>query len=200
MRRTLSTKVPPLHGTLITLTLGDRLNIDELTDLEMSGAQAIANREEILWGHHELGQVSLWREVEFEKMTSLRLPQILHSFLANTNLNGIDAVLLESFDLSDLASINLNDGAWDDLSPFVPKVCHSHFIPKETHSLAISVSSGSFHKLELLVDLVLKAGESEILIGNSMHSILCDGSIIKNFSLREVLPSESMQLGDAYIC
>ena len=176
------------------------MNIDELTDLEMSGAQAIANREKILWGNHELGQVSLWREVEFEKMTSLRLPQILHSFLANTNLNGIDPVLLKGFDLCDLTSINLNDGAWDNLSPFVPKVCHSHFIPKETHSLAISVSSGSLHKLELLVDLVLKAGESEILIGYSMHSILCDGSIIKNFSLREVLPSESMQLGDAYIC
>lgn len=96
-------------------------------------------------------------QVEFKEMTSLRLFQVLHSFFPDTNLNGIDPVLLKSLDLSDLASINLKDGAWHDLTPFVPKMSHSHFIPEEPHSSGIAIRGSSLLELELIIDFVLKA-------------------------------------------
>jgi hypothetical protein len=101
--------------------------------------------------------MSLGWQVEFKEMTSLRLFQVLHSLFTDTNLNGIDSVLLKSLDLSDLASINLKDGAWHDLTPLVPKVSHSHFIPEEPHSSGIAIRGSSLLELELMIDFVLKA-------------------------------------------
>ena len=51
MSSTLTTEVPALHGTLVTLTLGDGLHINELPDVEVTGAQVVTNRKEILWCH-----------------------------------------------------------------------------------------------------------------------------------------------------
>ena len=101
--------------------------------------------------------MSLRWEVKLEEMTSLRLFQVFHSLLTDANLNGIDPVLLESLDLSDLASINLKDGAWYDLTPLVPEVSHSHLVPEETHSSGIAIRGSSLLNLELLIDFVLKA-------------------------------------------
>ena len=101
--------------------------------------------------------MSLRWEVELEEMTSLRLFQVLHSLLTDANLNGINPVLLESLDLSDLASINLKDGAWHDLTPLVPEVSHSNLVPEETYSSGIAIRGSSLLNLVLLIDFVLKA-------------------------------------------
>ena len=101
--------------------------------------------------------MSLGWQVEFKEMTSLRLFQVLHSLFADTNLNGIDSILLKSLDLSDLASINLKDGAWHDLTPLVPEVSHSNLVPEETYSSGIAIRGSSLLNLVLLIDFVLKA-------------------------------------------
>lgn len=155
----LTTEVPSLHGSLITLTLRDSLDIDKLTDLEMTRAQAVADWKEVLWCNWEFSQVSLGWQVEFKEVTSLGLLQILHSFLTHTNLNRVDSVLLKSLDLCDLASINLEDSAWNYLTPLVPEVCHAHFISKEANSSGVAISSSSLLKLELLINFVFKACE-----------------------------------------
>jgi len=40
---TLTAEVPSFHDTLITLTLGDSLDINELADAEMAWAEAVSN-------------------------------------------------------------------------------------------------------------------------------------------------------------
>jgi hypothetical protein len=87
--------------------------------------------------------MSLGWQVEFEEMPSLRLFQVLHSFFTDTNLNRIDSVLLQSLDLSDLAPINLKDGAWHDLTPLVPEVSHPHLVSKESHSPRVTIGGSS---------------------------------------------------------
>lgn len=159
MGGSLTTEVPSLHGTLITLTLGDGLDVHKLSDLEVTRTQAVPNRKEVLGCHGELSQMSLGRQVEFKEVTSLRLLQVLHSFLSHTDLDRVDSVLLESLDLCDLASIDLKDCAWHDLAPLVPEVSHSHLVPKEADSPGVTIGRSSWLQLELLVDFIFKACE-----------------------------------------
>jgi hypothetical protein len=61
-------------------------------------------------------------------MSSLRLLQVLEALLAAADLYGVVPVLLDGLHLSDLAPVDLYDGAWHDLSPLVPEVRHADLV------------------------------------------------------------------------
>lgn len=92
-------------------------------------------------------------------MTSLRLPQILHSLFSDTDLNRVNTILLKSLDLCDLAPVNLDDGAWHDLTPLVPEMSHADLVTIEANSSALAISGSSLLQLKLLIDFVLEACE-----------------------------------------
>lgn len=108
----------------------------------MAWAETVANGQEILRSHHELSQHLLGRKVVFQEMASLRLLQVLKALLTTAYLYGVVPVLLESLHLSDLAPIDLYDGAWHDLTPLVPKVSHPDLVAKQAHSLALAILWG----------------------------------------------------------
>ncbi len=109
MRGILSAEVPTLHGSLVTFTFGDGLHINELSDVEMAGAQQITNGQEVLWRNLEFCEVSLRRKVVLEEVSCLGFCEILKSFLSATYLYRVDTVFLQGLDLCDLASIDLYD-------------------------------------------------------------------------------------------
>lgn len=55
--------------------------------------------------------------------------------ISDSDLNGIDSVLLDSFNLGDLASVYLYDRARDHSSPFIPVVSHAHLVADNTSTL-----------------------------------------------------------------
>ena len=77
MRSILSAEVPTLHGSLVAFTFGDCLHINELSDIEMAGAQQVANGQEVLWSDFEFCEVSLRRKVVFEEVSCLGFSEIL---------------------------------------------------------------------------------------------------------------------------
>jgi hypothetical protein len=127
-------------------------------------------------------------------MTSLRLFQVLHSLLTDTDLNGIDPVLLESLDLSDLASINLKDGAWYDLTPLVPEISHSYLVSDQTSPLDLTILRGSLLKMVLLVDLILKRHKCFSLVCQAMSVGCGERTVVKDLCLLEVLVTNLMEL------
>ena len=73
-------------------------------------------------------------------MSNLTLSELVCRFLANTDLNGVVAILLLGLDGSDLAAIHLDDGAGYDRTPLVPEVSHTDLVSKDTRSLAQTTS------------------------------------------------------------
>ena len=55
--------------------------------------------------------------------------------ISDANLNGIDSILLDSFNLGDLASVYLYDRARDHSSPFIPVVSHTHLVADKASTL-----------------------------------------------------------------
>lgn len=77
--------------------------------------------------------------------------------LANSYLYCIASIFLFHFHLCYLASVDLDDSAWDDFAPFIPIVSHANLVAHQTCSLAVSCSWFTRLKLKLLVDFVFKA-------------------------------------------
>ena len=118
-------EVPLFDGASETFSDGGSLHIDELTQLEVTWSQAESNGQEVLWTHSELSHVGLRRQVVLKEVSDLGLGDLGGVFLANTDLNGVDAILSQSFDLRHLAAVQLDDCAGDHSAPFVPEVCHA---------------------------------------------------------------------------
>lgn len=200
MRGILSGEVPALHGALVTFTLGGRLHIDELPDTEVARTETETDRKEVLWGNWELGEVLLGWEVVFQVVAGLGLAEGLQAVLTNTNLDRIDAVLILCLYLSDLASIDLQDGARHDLAPLVPEVSSPYLVAKQASPLAKSVSRSCLFELELRVNLVLKGAEARPLVSNSVNVLQSELPIVEGLSLLQVLSPYRLQLSDCELC
>ena len=86
-------------------------------------------------------------QVKLQVVSDLRLVEPVHCFLSDANLHRVDAVLLHSLYLCDLASIKLDNCAWDHHAPLVPKVRHADFDTQQATSLAQPRSRFSqFHR------------------------------------------------------
>jgi len=191
---TLTTEVPTLHGTLITLTLGDGLNIYELPDTEVTGAQVVSNGEEVLWCNQELSQMPLGWQVVLEEVSSLRLLQVFQALLTTSDLDSVAAVFLKSLDLCDLASVDLDNSAWYELTPLVPEMSHSYLVSDQTSPLALTILRGSLLKLVLLVDLILKRHKCFSLVCQAMSVGCGERTVVKDLCLLEVLVTNLMEL------
>ena len=156
MRGILTAEVPSLHGSLITLTLGDCLYINKLADAEVTRTHSITYWQEVLRGDWEFSQVTLRWQVVLEEMTCLGLAQVFEAFLPTADLNRIDSVFFKGLYLSDLASVKLDDCARNDLTPFVPEMSHTNFVSDQTSTLSITRSWGCLLDGELRVDLIFK--------------------------------------------
>ena len=97
----------------------------------------------------------LW-EVVFKEVSSLRFFQVLQALLTAPNLDSIAAVFLLSLDLSDLASVDLDNSAWYELTPLVPKMSHTDLVSDQASSLAFTILRGCLLNLVLAVDLIFK--------------------------------------------
>ena len=94
----------------------------------------------------------LSREVVFHEVTDLRFFDLVRVSISDTDLNSINSVLFHSFNLSDLASVYLNDSAWDSSSPFIPVVSHTHLVTNEACPLTFVSSGLSLFKAEVSVN------------------------------------------------
>lgn len=99
--------------------------------------------------------------------------------------------------MRDLAPINLNYGAWNDLSPLVPEVRHPDLVPEESGSLALTILRGSLLQLELRVDLILKGHEGVSLICLPVGLGHGERVVIEDLCLVQVLITKLMELADA---
>ena len=75
-------------------------------------------------------------QVILQVVSNLGLVEPVHCLFSDADLHGIDSVLFHSLDLCDLASIKLDDRAWDHHAPLVPKVRHTDFNSQQSTSLA----------------------------------------------------------------
>ena len=75
-------------------------------------------------------------------MSSLRLLQVLEALLTTADLHGVVPILLDSLHLCDLAPVDLNDGAWHDLTPLVPEVRHADLVAEQADPLALAILWG----------------------------------------------------------
>ena len=100
-------------------------------------------------------------------------------------LDGINTVILLSFDLSYLAPINLYNGTRNVLAPTVPVVCHTYLIPHEANSSAISLSWLRLLNSKLRIDLMFIYTKTCIF---TQHS-----GIINRFGLQIVLHAHFMK-------
>lgn len=133
--RVLHREVPPFNRALEAFTLTCCTNVDELSNLEVTRPQAVSNRQEALLGDWELGQMPLWRKIVLQEMADLGFLHLVWQYFANADLNGVNAIFLLCFDLCDLASVDLNDGAWLDLAPLVPEVGAADLVANNAGSL-----------------------------------------------------------------
>jgi hypothetical protein len=152
----LTTEIPSLHSTLITLTLGHRFNVNILADLEMSWPQAVSDRDKHVWSDFELSKVLLRRQVVLQQVTYLSLVHMLEVWLTSAHLDSVSAIFFLRKDLSYLAPVHLDDGAWNLLAPLVVVVSAPHFVSDQASSLAVSRHGFVFFQLILRVDLVLE--------------------------------------------
>ena len=131
----LAAEVPALHYSLEALALARSLDIHELTNLEVSWPQKVADRQKVLWSDGELGQMCLWWQAMFQEVPSLWLLDFLQVLLTTADLNGIHTVLLLLPHLNHLAPIYLKHSARHMASPSIPKLRAANLIPKETYTL-----------------------------------------------------------------
>jgi len=82
--------------------------------------------------------VLLGRHVKLEEMADLSLVELMSGFLTDAKLHRVDTIIFESLNLSDLASIKLDDRAGDDGTPIVPEVCHSNLIAQDASPLSVT--------------------------------------------------------------
>lgn len=76
MRCKLLREVPLLDGSLEALTDRDRLDVDVLADLEVSGTDAVADRQEVFWCYLELDKVFLGWQIMLQIMAGLRFWEV----------------------------------------------------------------------------------------------------------------------------
>lgn len=175
------------------------MDVDPLSNFEVSWSQAVANRQEVLRRDLELGQVGLGRQVELQEVADLGLVDLMGRLVADANLNRIDAVFLLRFHLGHLASVQLDDGARDQGAPLVPKVGHSDLVADHSGALAIPTRGLRHFQLRiLLVDLVLEAAEGRGLVLDTdatQARLLDDVSVVEAVLLCElkVAASEALQ-------
>ena len=132
MRCILHAEIPPLNCALETLTFACRTHVDKLANLEVTRPQAVTNREEALLGDGEFSEMSFWRQVVLQHMADLGLLHFVRHDFANTNLNCIDTIFFFGFDLSYLASVDLDNGARLELTPFIPEVGAADLVADQT--------------------------------------------------------------------
>jgi hypothetical protein len=160
MGSSLTREVPSLHSTGSSLTFGSALYIDQLSDGEMSGSEAVANRQEGFRGDLEFSKVVLGGEVVFHEVTDLRFLDLVRVSASDTDLNSVNSILFQSFNLSDLASIYLNDRARDSHSPFIPVMSHAHLVANQTSSLTFVSRRFGLFEAKVSVNFCLKTAES----------------------------------------
>jgi hypothetical protein len=103
--------------------------------------------------------VLLGRQIVLQQVANLGPLHPPDRRLANSNLKRVDAVLFQSFDLRDLAAVQLDDRAWLQLAPLVPKVSHAHLVAHNPNPGRESVRLPGGHKLEILVYFFLERPE-----------------------------------------
>jgi len=191
MGRLLSAEIPSLHHTLLSFTLARCLHINELPQFEVAWAQQVPNRKQVLWSDPELRKVLLWRQPMFQEVTELRPLDFSEPLLTAADLNGIMAILLSLFDLKNLASIHLHDGAWGLGSPPIPEMGHANFVSKQADPLRMAVDG--LCRLELVVAchgirLVLKGVEGVWLsLGWMVGGILEDLGVVDDLGEAQVI-------------
>ena len=136
----------------------------------------------------------LWWEVVFKEVSSLRFFQVLQALLTAPNLDSIAAVFLLSLDLSDLASVDLDNSAWYELTPLVPKMSHSDLVSDQASSLAFTILRGCLLNLVLAVDLIFKWHICFSLVWQTMSVRSGKRAVVKNLGLLQILEANLMQL------
>lgn len=126
-------------------------------------------------------------------MPSLRLFQVFKAFFTTPDLNWVIAILFDGFHLSYLASVDLNNGARDDLTPFVPEMCHPDLVSEETSSLALSIWWCCFLQCKMRVDLVLEGRKCVPDVCQPVTLRLREGIVIEDLCLTQVLITDLMQ-------
>jgi hypothetical protein len=91
--------------------------------------------------------------------------------------------------LSDLTSVDLNDSAWDYLTPFVPKMSHAYLVADQADSLAVSVLWGSWLQLKVSVDIVFERSECIFVIFDSIHGRSSELCVVEDLGLLHILLS-----------
>ena len=76
--------------------------------------------------------------IVFDEVACLRFFQFPCLLFSKADLDGVDTVSFDCFDLGDLAAIELYDCAGHMHTPTVPKVCHSHFVAQNARALTLS--------------------------------------------------------------
>jgi len=159
MGSSLTREIPPFHSSLETFTFGSTLHVNKLSNGEVSRPQAVANGKEGFGGDGELSHVLLGRKVVLHEVTNLRLGNLMGVSAADSKLNSVHAVLFHCFNLSNLTSVHLYDGAWDSSSPFIPVVSHTNLIANQTSTLTFVSSRLALLKAVVGVDLSFETAE-----------------------------------------
>jgi len=151
MGSSLTREVPSLHSTSMTFTFGCTLHVNQLSDCKVPRSETVTYRQECFRRNLKFGQMLLSGEVVFHEVANLRLFHLVRVSVSDSNLNGIDSIVLHSFYLSDLASVDLYDGTGNRSSPFVPVVSHSHLVADKASTLTFVSTRLALFEAELSI-------------------------------------------------
>jgi len=115
----------------------------------------------------------------------LGLLYFMGAMLADAHLDGVDSVVVHGLDLGDLATVDLDNGAGDQLSPVVPEMGHADFIAKEAGSFGELVRGLRLLDRVLVVDVSFEGP----VVGHL--------SVVEGLRLLEVFPRRSIELFDS---
>jgi len=107
-------------------------------------------------------------------VADLRLLDFFDSLFAQAELHRVDSVLLLRLDLSDLASVQLDDGAALKLTPLVPEVSAADLVADGTDSTCVSYCRFSRLNVVLRVDFLFKTLESRLLTNDTVLLVVAD--------------------------
>ena len=124
----------PANAALETTTLGNALDIHALAGGEHIGQQLLADLEILNALHANLAQNAQRRQIRvaMAQMANLALGQAAGLGLAEAELNGGVAVLLERLDLCDVAGTCLDDGDRNHCASACEQLRHAHLAAQNT--------------------------------------------------------------------
>ena len=168
VRGVLHVEVPTLNCALHSFAFADGLGVDVLADLKMARPQYISNGKKVFRGNWKFSQCGLGWKIIFEQMSDLGLFQSMRQLFADSKLNRIDSVFFFSLNLRDLTSIYLNHRARCQFAPFVPKVCHAHFVAHQADPFRQPANRRDWRDGKVLVNIVFERFKGPWLVRDSV--------------------------------